>query len=169
MITDLLQITNKERLLNTPLTITKVESLWFPLVKKFYQAHYPNGKPNKSDPMWAIKQGATIIAVARLRQFDDVQLLTGVVTHPDYRQQGFATQLLQSMSPELAMKPCYCFNHQALCVLYRAIGFEPTVSQSLPAELRSRYERYRLKQPHLIAMHFKPQHIAHMEHNLKNT
>lgn len=129
----------------------RVESLWFPLVKKFYQAYYPSGKPNKADPIWVIKQGATIISAVRLKQFEHSQLLTALVTHPDYRQQGYAYQLMSDIKTEF-QRPTYCFNTPELIPFYQKCHFFTVAPEHLPAEFASRLKRYQIKQPSLIAM-----------------
>ncbi|MBJ7552471.1 GNAT family N-acetyltransferase [Marinomonas ostreistagni] len=132
-----------------------VEPLWFPLVKKFYQAFYPSGKPNKAEPLWVIKEGANILCAVRLKPLDQCLFLTGLVTHPQYRNQGIAGQLLRSISKQLAQQPSYCFNTPELIPFYRRHGFiEATDEARLPSELRSRLQRYRIKQPSLIAMKY---------------
>ncbi|MBM6552283.1 GNAT family N-acetyltransferase [Marinomonas ostreistagni] len=134
-----------------------VEPLWFPLVKKFYQAYYPSGKPNKAEPMWAIKDGATIIAAVRLKPFADCQLLTALVTHPQARGQGYARQLVQHLQPQLTAQPSFCMNHRDLKHFYEQCGFsEVSADQlsNLPDDITGRFQRYCLKQPNLILMQF---------------
>ncbi|MAF17669.1 MAG: GNAT family N-acetyltransferase [Marinomonas sp.] len=132
-----------------------VDPIWFPLVKKFYQAFYPSGKPNKAEPLWVIKDGANILCAVRLKPLDQCLLLTGLVTHPRHRNQGIAGQLLQTISEQLTRQPSYCLNTPELTPFYTRHGFtEVTDEALLPSELRSRLQRYRIKQPRLIAMQY---------------
>lgn len=134
-----------------------VEPLWFPLIKKFYQSYYPSGKPNKADPMWTIKDGATIIAAVRLKPFTDCQLLTALVTHPKFRGQGYARQLVQHLQPHLAEQPSFCINQRNLEHFYEQCGFTEVPSSqfgSLPDDIIGRFQRYRLKQPSLVLMQY---------------
>lgn len=136
------------------ISAVKVASLWFPLVKKFYQAYYSSGKPNKADPIWALKDGATIIAAVRLKQFDNqYQLLTGLVTHPELRNQGYASHLMQAITQELN-QTTYCFNHEKLIPFYERHGFDLIQDNQLPSELAGRLRRYQIKQPELVAMSY---------------
>lgn len=137
------------------ITAIQVEAIWFPLVKKFYQAYYPSGKPNKADPIWVLKNGATIIAGVRLKPLANCQLLTALVTHPDYRNQGYASQLISELRPHLA-QPTYCFNNPNLKGFYEKLGFIVIKDRDLPSELASRLKRYQVKQPSLIAMAYLP-------------
>lgn len=133
----------------------KVESLWFPLIKKFYQSVYPSAKPNKSEPIWTIKDGATIIAAVRLKQFESFQLVTGLATAPTYRHQGAASTLMRSLAFELRKKESFCFNQADLIGFYAKLGFRQLNSlNDLPDELRGRFNSYRTKQPTLVAMKY---------------
>lgn len=143
--------------MSTSAHITKVEALWFPLVKKFYQAYYPSGKPNKSEPLWVIKQGPTILAAVRLKPFVDCQLMTGLVTHPEHRQQGHASRLLKALSQEFKHPPCFCLNQPELIPFYQKHDFVLVEDeQALPDDIQGRLRRYRVKQPELVTMAYHP-------------
>lgn len=141
--------------MNTSLLPQPVEGLWFPLVKKFYQAHYPSGKPNKSEPIWVIKDGALIKAAVRLKPLPQCILLTGLVTHPDYRKKGYASALLTALKPTLDEQTCFCLNQPELIGFYRQHGFSVVHEEAqLPEPLQGRLRRYRAKQPTLVAMKY---------------
>lgn len=143
--------------MNTLASISKVEALWFPLVKKFYQAYYPSGKPNKSEPLWVVKQGPTILAAVRLKPFVDCQLMTGLVSHPEHRQKGHASRLLNALTHEFARTPCFCLNQPELIAFYQQHDFVLVEDeQTLPDDIQGRLRRYRVKQPELIAMAYQP-------------
>ena len=140
----------------TLITPILVEPLWFPLVKKFYQAHYPSGKPNKADPIWVVKEGAMILAAVRIKRFDHCQLLTALVTHPEYRGQGYGQHLVKHLHAALLAQPSFCINQPSLVPFYLACGFRPTNSEhELPADIAGRVRRYRAKQPNLIVMQYR--------------
>ncbi|CUB03844.1 GNAT family N-acetyltransferase [Marinomonas fungiae] len=139
--------------MSTSANITQVEALWFPLVKKFYQTYYPSGKPNKSEPLWVIKQGPTIIAAVRIKPFVDCQLMTGLVTHPEYRQQGYGSTLLDALRSEFEHIPSFCLNQPELIPFYQQHDFVLVQDEhSLPDDIQGRLRRYRVKQPELVAM-----------------
>lgn len=134
----------------------RVEPLWFPLVKKFYQAYYASGKPNKSEPIWVIKEGPTIIAAVRLKGLQHCQLLTALVTHPAYRGQGHARHLVTHLQPSLATQPSFCINQPELETFYHQCGFQRVLDEpTLPDEITGRLRRYRIKQPNLIVMQYQ--------------
>ncbi|WCN07618.1 GNAT family N-acetyltransferase [Marinomonas mediterranea] len=133
----------------------KVEPLWFPLVKKFYQAYYPSGKPNKSEPLWVIKDGATILSAYRLKPIEgDIQLLTAMVTHPDKRQTGLGATLLAGSYSALKSKPTYCFALQNVVPFYLKNHFKEITPETLPTALKSRYLKYSSSNPGLTPMLF---------------
>ncbi len=134
-------------------TVEQSSRLLFPLTKKFYQAHYPSGKPNKSDPIWLLKS-SHILCAYRLKQFGKYQLLTAMVTIPSYRKQGIASQLLQRTQEALNHTPTYCFAFEHLNVFYRTNGFETIDKSILPCELLARFNRYTLSGKRLIPMRF---------------
>ncbi|SBS37228.1 hypothetical protein MSP8886_04033 [Marinomonas spartinae] len=132
----------------------RVPSLWFPLVKKFYQAHYPSGKPNKADPIWVIKQQGRILSAVRLKQLDRCQLLTAMVTEPGHRGLGIGHHLLRHLHKPLAERPCYCFALSHLERFYQDNGFHTIDSSQLPDELLGRLTSYVAQGRALIPMHY---------------
>ncbi|WP_353666862.1 GNAT family N-acetyltransferase [Marinomonas sp. THO17] len=131
-----------------------VPALWFPLVKKFYQAYYPSGRPNKADPIWAIKQKDIILAAVRLKQFNDCQLLTAMVTHPNYRNQGLGHHLINNLQAILNQKACYCFALNHLTDFYISNHFQPILPEQLPYELEKRFRSYQSQGRKIISMHY---------------
>lgn len=131
-----------------------VPSLWFPLVKKFYQAHYPSGKPNKADPIWAIKENGTILAAARLKQIGNSQLLTGMVTFPSRRNTGLGQHLLSNLQPILKQKASFCFALDHLTDFYQRGHFTVINEEALPKELRARFNAYRSQGRNITAMQY---------------
>lgn len=135
-----------------------IDRLHFPLAKKFYQAYYPAGKANKADPIWALTEGYQIRVCLRLKQFDGCQLLTAMVTHPDFRKLGLGQKLLAALISDgtqpLLTKPCYCFAFTHLECFYQKAGFTSITVKELPIELESRYLAYTQSGKALIPMKF---------------
>lgn len=138
----------------TNLSIELVSRERFPLVKKFYQDYYPSGKPNKAEPLWILKY-SEIICALRLKEIECEQLLTGVVTHPNYRDQGFGGYFLSQLQETFMSKPTYCFADITLEHFYNIQNFNRIEIGALPLELRSRFNRYQSSRPSLIPMHYK--------------
>ncbi|TYL49143.1 GNAT family N-acetyltransferase [Marinomonas sp. IMCC 4694] len=132
----------------------RVPSLWFPLVKKFYQAHYPSGKPNKADPIWAIKNGGNILCAVRLKQCSPNQLLTAMVTAPSHRNQGLASRLLNDIKPLLTQTPSYCFAFNPLVDFYTRHHFTIISTDMLPEALKTRFVAYQAQGRGITAMRY---------------
>jgi N-acetylglutamate synthase-like GNAT family acetyltransferase len=141
--------------MKTPdLIAEQVPSLWFPLVKKFYQEHYPSGKPNKADPIWVIRDKGKILCAVRLKQIVDSQLLTGMVTEPAHRNLGLGSQLISSIHYPLSEKPTYCFAFTHLVSFYKANHFTTISAEILPEELESRFRAYTAQGRDLTPMRY---------------
>jgi N-acetylglutamate synthase-like GNAT family acetyltransferase len=122
----------------------RVPSLWFPLVKKFYQEHYPSGKPNKAEPTWVLRQNnSKIVCSLRLKRFPDAQLLMSMVTDPSYRKIGLGSHLINSIHDQLNLLPSYCFALDHLVSFYTANNFIEIETDRLPEELRKRFQSYK--------------------------
>lgn len=133
-----------------------VPSLWFPLVKKFYQEHYPSGKPNKADPIWAIRHNGKVICAVRLKKIANDQLLTAMVTDPAYRNIGLGTHLMNDIQSALNQLPSYCFALTHLVPFYTANHFSVILPDTLPEELKSRFSSYCLQGRKITAMRYLP-------------
>jgi len=133
----------------------QVPSLWFPLVKKFYQQHYPSGKPNKADPIWVIRDSGEILCAVRLKQFSGMQLLTAMVTEPSQRNTGLGSHLINSIRPVLNQVPSYCFAFTYLVPFYTANQFTTISAEMLPEELKNRFRAYTAQGRNLTPMRYK--------------
>lgn len=132
-----------------------VASLWFPLVKKFYQQHYPSGKPNKAEPIWVVRQQGKILCAVRLKPFPESQLLTAMVTAPEQRQQGLGSHLLQGIQQELTHTPTYCFAFTHLVAFYERNHFIEIPPEALPDALQERFLAYRRQGRKITPMQYK--------------
>jgi N-acetylglutamate synthase-like GNAT family acetyltransferase len=132
----------------------QVPSLWFPLVKKFYQEHYPSGKPNKADPIWVIRDKGKILCAARLKQIANFQLLTGMVTEPTHRKLGLGSHLINNIHPALSEIPTYCFAFTHLVTFYNTNHFTVISAEMLPEELASRFRAYTAQGRNLTPMRY---------------
>ena len=100
-----------------------LEPLRFPLINRFYKSYYPAGKAKKDEVIWVGEDNSSIICCVRFKQFDNYQLLTGMLVHPEQRGMGLAKQLLTGCYQQLTDAPCYCFAFAHLETLYRNADF----------------------------------------------
>ena len=113
-----------------------VASLWFPLVKKFYQAHYPSGKPNKAEPIWVVRQQGKILCAVRLKPFPESQLLKGI-------------------QKQLSQTPTYCFAFTHLVAFYERNQFTVIPPEELPNTLQERFFAYSRQGRKITPMQYK--------------
>ena len=125
------------------LSFHPLEPLRFPLINRFYKTHYPAGKAKKDETIWIGEDNKGIQACVRFKQFEDFQLLTGMLVHPDLRSQGQGTELLTACQSQTMVKPCYCFAFSYLESFYQSAGFVTLTDNQLPEALRTRISRYR--------------------------
>ena len=121
----------------------QLEPLRFPLINRFYKAYYPAGKAKKDEIIWIGEDNKGIQACVRFKQFENFQLLTGMLVHPDLRSQGQGAALLIACKTQISTQPCYCFAFSYLESFYHSAGFVTLEDNQLPESLRTRINRYR--------------------------
>ncbi|MDV5172046.1 GNAT family N-acetyltransferase [Photobacterium rosenbergii] len=120
-----------------------LEPLRFPLINRFYKTYYPAGKAKKDEIIWIGEDNKGIQACVRFKQFEQFQLLTGMLVHPDLRSQGQGAALLSACQAQTSVQPCYCFAFSYLESFYQSSGFVTLEDNQLPESLRTRINRYR--------------------------
>ena len=121
----------------------QVLSLLVSTGEKFYQSHYPSGKPNKADPIWVIRNHRkAILCALRLKRIAEYQLLTAMVTEPSHRNIGLGSHLINNIHSALSDRPTYCFAFTHLVPFYHANHFTTISVEMLPAELQKRFQAY---------------------------
>ncbi|MGF1727897.1 GNAT family N-acetyltransferase [Photobacterium nomapromontoriensis] len=139
------------------LSFHHLEPLRFPLINRFYKTYYSAGKAKKDEIIWIGENESGICCCVRFKQFDDFQLLTGMLVHPRLRGEKIGHQLLQASEQQLIHHPCYCFAFDYLESFYNTAGFSTIPDDTLPPALKSRLERYRIGGKPLIPMHYQYQ------------
>jgi N-acetylglutamate synthase-like GNAT family acetyltransferase len=123
-----------------------------PLANKFYREVNARGKARGGDVIWVARDISTsaIVAVARLAPVKNDRLLTGVYVAAQYRQQGIASQLINSL---IHQQPnCYTFALTHLTEFYLRLGFTLVDDGDLPCELAQRFNAYRQQGRNILAM-----------------
>ncbi|QUJ67624.1 GNAT family N-acetyltransferase [Photobacterium sp. GJ3] len=143
-------------LTKTTLSFHPLEPLRFPLVNRLYKAHYPAGKAKKDEVIWIGESTTEIVSAVRFQQFEDHQLMTGMLVVPAFRQQGISQALLKACQVQLISKHCFCFAFSHLENLYAQAGFQVISEDALPVSLAGRIQRYRSAGKSLIPMRYSP-------------
>ncbi|PSU45526.1 GNAT family N-acetyltransferase [Photobacterium frigidiphilum] len=139
----------------TKLRFHHLEPLRFPLVNRLYKSYYPAGKAKKDEIIWVGDNEKGIICVVRFKQFENIQLLTGMLVHPEFREQGIAKDLLVATKTQINYKPCYCFAFRELIPLYSNANFHLVDKTELPEILSNRLIRYISSGKDLVAMRYE--------------
>lgn len=126
-----------------------------PLVKPFYKAHYPSGRPSKSETIVVAYVENTLVASVRFKPIAPYWLMTGMLVAPQYRQLGIGHKLLQYCQQFLMNDGYYCFAYQHLEGFYQQHNFKTLGAEQLPAILATRIENYQAKGKSLIAMQYQ--------------
>ncbi len=131
----------------------------FPTVKRFYKAAGYPAKPGRLEQVFTLglsdvsgfsERSLNIIGAVRVlcvqrhkeRQW---HCLRSLVTAPQWRGQGVATQLLAFVFSHgvLQALPVYCFALEGTVRLYQRVGFVITEPALAPTFIREGYEKYR--------------------------
>ncbi|WP_169902988.1 GNAT family N-acetyltransferase [Paraferrimonas sedimenticola] len=134
--------------------VEAVPSSHFPLIQRFYQAHYKSARVKSHDLVWQLLLNNQRVAVMRLLPIGSDWLLSGLVVDSAMRRKGLAAHLLNQALTQYS-SDCYLFCDASLTPLYRKSGFTGVNPDSLPTELRGRFHTYRRAQTSLVAM-FRP-------------
>ncbi|USE70272.1 GNAT family N-acetyltransferase [Pseudoalteromonas maricaloris] len=139
------------------LTIELLPAVMTPLVNKFYAANKARGRAAKHDKVWVAKNSNEIIAACRLQPVDGYWLLVGVYVASQYRKQGIAKKLIETVIAQFrSQQPqqiIYTFAYCHLHDFYSTLGFQSN-SLELPPELASRLSSYLGQNRQLVAMYY---------------
>ncbi|WP_323845970.1 GNAT family N-acetyltransferase [Microbulbifer magnicolonia] len=124
-----------------------------PLANKFYRTHKFRGKARRHDPCMVIRdEQKQIVACGCLRQLTECQLLTGVAVAEDYRGQGVARLLLNSMG-EAFDEWTFTFPYSHLVPFYLSVGFVEVDREGLPSPVLDRFHTYQKQGRDIVLMH----------------
>ncbi|WP_117236497.1 GNAT family N-acetyltransferase [Vibrio maerlii] len=137
------------------LTITQLDPIKLPLIKRMYKAHYPSGKA-KSDELILVGQDEkSMCCCVRFKTIEQYRLLTGMLVIPSHRSLGVGHQLLDYCQEKILQSTDYCFAYTHLEGMYQSHGFHTVEQDELPNPLRNLYERYTRHGKALIAMQYE--------------
>jgi len=129
-----------------------------PLANKFYRTHKFRGKARRHDPCMVIRDRQKhIIACGCLKQLSESQLLAGVAVAKEYRDQGVARLLLNSMA-EAFDDRTFTFPYQHLAPFYLSLGFVEVDEDEQPSTIFDRFHTYRRQGRDILFMRYRVQH-----------
>lgn len=123
-----------------------------PLANKFYKSQRSPMRVGRSEQVWVAQQ-AEIIAACCLKPVADGHWLSALLVAREQRQQGVASQLLNTLRSH-SQGPIWLFCAPQLLGFYQRLGFAPC--PDLPGELNERLQRYQRKQPLLALVAAQP-------------
>ena len=130
----------------------ELEAVKLPLVNQFYKRVYKKGVARNNERVFILKK-QTIICSAKLKTLDKQLLLSGVACAPEFRGQGYASQLLKSLLL-LQTQAVYCFPYPHLQPLYSQLGFAPADAASVPQIIRQKFAAYSKNRALLLMVYF---------------
>lgn len=132
-----------------------LEPLQMPLVKPFYKAHYPSGRPNKSEKIIVGYLGKELVASVRFKPISPYWLLTGMLVSPEFRGLNIGHQLLNYCQQNILAAHYYCFAYQHLHSFYQQHHFISCTESEIPPILATRFSNYQSKGKNLVAMKYQ--------------
>lgn len=116
-------------------------------LKHFHKRHRLS-LPQQDDDVWLAEFNGQLIGVARLVPFDQAWWLRGLFILPEYRQQGYAHQLIRTLRSDTDAV-IYAFARPALHAFYQRLGFEAIPQMEITEALQNRLKTYQKSQPTL--------------------
>lgn len=124
------------------LSVTQIDPIKLPLLKKLYKLHYPSTKIKAGEVIYVAEQDSRIVGVTRFRQVEDWQLLTGMMVVTDQRGKGVAREMLSVLETSYLDSNVYCFAYSHLVDMYANHGFNTISDEELPGSLKGLFNRY---------------------------
>ncbi|MFT5789566.1 MAG: putative GNAT family N-acyltransferase [Shewanella sp.] len=130
-------------------------------VKKFYRQYMPYARLSQKESVCVLTQTdpsaesvGKIIAGARIRPVGQLNILTGMLVHPDFRGQGIGHQLMQQLESTLCDGNTYIFALAHLEGFYAQHGF--SVVGSAPNDIAQLFLKYQRDGDELVLMGLTP-------------
>lgn len=123
----------------------------------FYKRYLPYARLNKKERVGVVftrtdEGERQIIASVRLRPIGSFTLLTGMLVHPDYRGQGFAHQIMASLTDIFEHNRTFLFSLPSLAGFYQQHQFIPT--EDVPNDILQLFTKYQRQGKEFVLMKF---------------
>ncbi len=110
-------------------------------LNRFYKRNGHRGKATTSHQSWWLIHNSDIVAALRLEPHPWGLLLRGMWVATELRGQGFGSQLLCALQPQLSKAPCYCLPYTTQLDFYYRNGFIDA-RDSAPTALYQQHTHY---------------------------
>ena len=117
----------------------ELQPIQFPLANSFYKRIYKKGMAHKNERVFVIKEN-DIICAGKLKQLDGHLLLTGIACDPNYRHQGYGSQLIKHI--QALQHSLYCFPYPHLHDFYSKLGFIQANPDTVPTIIHQKFTAY---------------------------
>jgi len=123
----------------------------------FYKHFLPYARLSKKEQIGVLyfqpEKGETlVVAAVRLRPIGSFTLITGMLVHPQYRQQGLAHQIMASLAGIFENNNTFIFSLPSLTGFYQQHQFIQT--EDVPNDILQLFSKYRGQGKELILMKF---------------
>ena len=138
--------------------MNKTSQLSVQQANQIYKESCYSGRAAPSDVLYGILYHNQPVCVTRLVNYDNHLLLRNLCTLPDYRNQGFASQLLKDLSKSSSEK-IFLFSLKNLIPFYLQCGFTPIEEALLPKPILAVWKSVKRNQPGTQPMALQPSGI----------
>ncbi len=123
----------------------------------FYKRFLPYARLSKKESVGVLytrkdEDERQVIAAVRLRPIGSFTLLTGMLVHPDYREQGLAHQIMVSLADIFENNRTFLFSLPSLVGFYQQHQFIQT--DDVPNDILQLFSKYQGLGKELILMKF---------------
>lgn len=110
-------------------------------LNRFYKRNGHRGKATTSHQAWWLEHNDEIVAALRLEPQPWGLLLRGMWVAAELRGQGFGSQLLCALQPQLSKATCYCLPYTTQLDFYYRNGFIDAHDDA-PVTLKQQHRHY---------------------------
>ncbi len=124
----------------------------------FYKRFLPYARLSKKEQVGVLftlkneDERQEVIAAIRLRPIGSFTLLTGMLVHPDYREQGLAHQIMASLAGIFENNKTFLFSLPSLTRFYQQHQFIQT--EDVPNDILQLFSKYQRQGKELVLMKF---------------
>ena len=103
------------------------------------QYHQQTADPDR-DRIFGVLVEGILVAVARCRRHPGGLEVDGVFTLEEYRERGYAREVMEALVSACGREPLYLYSTLPLVEFYRELGFEEVGEDDLPPGVKARFD-----------------------------